>query len=459
MFRPFLSFLTLGLLTSINAGTTSDFQVNVKTEKKPWSHLEFRNDPDNFQFAIVSDRTGSVRPGVFPTALKKLNLLEPEFVITVGDLISGNRHTKKESDLHDMWDEMEGFVSHLDMPFFYLAGNHDNGSPMMQKVWKERFGVERYHFVYKNVLFMCMNAQDDASFAAIIKKDQQEWAKKVLADHPDVRWTFVFIHQPVWKYDEGTPLDEGGWSKEPQETGWAVIEEALKGRKHTAFAGHVHQYIRYKQEAPQTNYYSLATTGGGSRYRGADFGEFDHAMWVTMTDDGPKLANLVIDGIIPEDVNTPAQELFRAYVNHTAKVLSLDPYKIQIDLEFDNKMDKNFSGHLDWSSKNFGWTADMFHEHVNVTKGELYKKSVVLTYTGKPENVLPYPALEVRAKDEDNVVYPAQAKVGVTEILPYFKKHKMELNPALKKALNKHDKRVQQAARAAARKKKEATQK
>lgn len=55
----------------------------------PWTHIPLRNDPADFQFAILADRTGGERPGVFPAALDKLNLLQPEFVLCVGDLIEG----------------------------------------------------------------------------------------------------------------------------------------------------------------------------------------------------------------------------------------------------------------------------------------------------------------------------------------------------------------------------------
>ena len=57
----------------------------------PWTHLDLRNDPQDFQFVIVTDRTGGHRPGVFPDAMRRLNLLQPEFVMSVGDLIEGFR--------------------------------------------------------------------------------------------------------------------------------------------------------------------------------------------------------------------------------------------------------------------------------------------------------------------------------------------------------------------------------
>ena len=34
---------------------------------------------------------------------------------------------------------------------------------------------------------------------------------------------------------------------------------------------------------------------------GKEYGEVDHIMWVTMTAEGPKIVNLVLDGILPHD--------------------------------------------------------------------------------------------------------------------------------------------------------------
>ncbi len=112
----------------------------------PWTHLDLVNDPENFQFAIVTDRTGGHRAGVFPDAMGKLNLLQPEFVLSVGDLIEG--YSGDRSVLDTEWDEFIGFVEELDMPFFYLPGNHDISNPVMAEVWEERFGRSYYHFVY-----------------------------------------------------------------------------------------------------------------------------------------------------------------------------------------------------------------------------------------------------------------------------------------------------------------------
>src|SRR5438128_10988446 len=65
-----------------------DLKIEVQ-EKNPWTHLRMNNSPSDFRFAIVSDRTGSHRAQVFARAVERLNLLQPEFVLSVGDLIEG----------------------------------------------------------------------------------------------------------------------------------------------------------------------------------------------------------------------------------------------------------------------------------------------------------------------------------------------------------------------------------
>src|SRR5205823_4380298 len=76
----------------------------VRQEKtNPWTALPAKSDPDEFQFAIVSDRTGGHRPKVFSRAVARLNLLQPEFVLSVGDLIEGGK--KKPKQIEAEWRE------------------------------------------------------------------------------------------------------------------------------------------------------------------------------------------------------------------------------------------------------------------------------------------------------------------------------------------------------------------
>ena len=214
---------------------------------KPWTDKALYNDPRHFQFVIVSDRTGGHRDGVFEDAIGKINDLRPEFVISVGDLIEG--YTENSGQIDREWKEFNGFLEPLAMRFFYVPGNHDVWSAQSRHKWEQRFGASYYHFIYKNVLFLCLNSEDGGPTQ--MGEEQVAFVEKTLGENSDVRWTLIFLHKALWAYHQkGRP------------TLWNRVEEALGGRPHTIFAGHRHQYVAYERD--NYKYYELATTGGGS---------------------------------------------------------------------------------------------------------------------------------------------------------------------------------------------------
>ena len=255
----------------------------------PWSDKPVLDDPSRFHIAIMTDRTGGHRPGVWMQAVEGLNLLRPDFVMSVGDLIEG--YTEDESRVQKEWKEFLGFIDRLQMRFFFVAGNHDVTNPMMHKVWREHFGPEWYSFDYKGVHFICL-CSEDPNFR--IGDEQLAWLKQDLNKSRDARWTLVFLHKPLWFISERYQ-SFGIFDK----TQWPAVEKLLHGRKHTVFAGHSHHYAQFHRNG--ATYYQLATTGGGSRLRGVPYGEFDHIMWLTMEPEGPYVVNLLLDGIVPGD--------------------------------------------------------------------------------------------------------------------------------------------------------------
>ncbi|MDA1177247.1 MAG: metallophosphoesterase [Planctomycetota bacterium] len=261
---------------------------------KPWSDKPVLNDPQRFHFAVMSDNTGGHRPGVWMHAVRNLNLLRPEFVVSVGDLIEG--YSEDEAQVENEWQEFLGFIDQLQMKFFFVAGNHDLTNPLMHQIWRKHFGPEWYSFDYQGVHFVCLCSEDPES---TLGSQQLAWVEQDLAEHKDARWTFLFVHKPLWVYAE-TELAAGN----SDTTHWKRIESWLGNRPHTVFAGHAHQYVQFERNGRQ--YYQLATTGGASGLRGQKYGEFDHVTWVTMEPDGPHIANLLLDGILAPDVVTEA---------------------------------------------------------------------------------------------------------------------------------------------------------
>ncbi len=325
----------------------SDLKIEQPEGPKPWTNRNINDKPGQFQFAIVTDRTGGHRPGVFEDGVKKLNLLQPEFVMSVGDLIEG--YTTDTMEINRQWDEFSGFVDQLEMPFFFVPGNHDITNPVMEKVWEKRFGLKNYSFVYKDVLFMAVNSEDLTRGAGrgSISSEQFDWIKKTLIDHPKVKWTFMFMHQPLWA-QQTDPIK------------WFDVEKLLEDRNHTVFVGHRHHYVAYERN--KSTYFMLATMGGGSPLRGPQFGEFDHFVWVTMTEKGPVLANLQLEGIFDKNLHTEEIEAFTSklwaadivrieplFINN--HVFKRDSMKLRLTNPYDLPMKVKLSHSFSWDIK------------------------------------------------------------------------------------------------------------
>ncbi len=270
------------------------FQIQVE-EKNPFTGLKPNAAPEQFQFAIISDRTGSHRPGVFSKAVQQINLLQPEFVMSVGDLIEGSQDPKVN---REQWNEFNSYTSQFQMPFFYVTGNHDSANAALSAVWKEKYGRKSYHFTYKNCLFITLNtndeAGDDPKVSASFRKERlgKEQLARVagaIRDNPNVLHTFVFLHHPIWN------------AKDTRENGWDEFEELLGDKATTIFCGHIHTFRKFVRKG--RNLYQLATTGGGSAMRGVEYGEFDQVAWVTVKNSGPVISHINLDGIYKEDLS------------------------------------------------------------------------------------------------------------------------------------------------------------
>lgn len=340
-------FVLMLVLFCLSNGLAQVFVVD-STTINPWTKRPFENNPDNFQFAIVSDRTGGHRDGVFEKAVEKLNKLHPEFVMCVGDLIEG--YTKDQKEIDRQWAEWDNILGKLKMRFFALPGNHDVTNEVMRKVWMERYGKAWYHFVYKNVLFIAMDSNDGNGLS--ISRSQIDYVKKAIADNPKVRWTMLYMHHPVWNYKDFN--------------GFSEIETVLQSRPYTVVAGHNHQYL--KTQRNNRNYYILASTGGGSQLRGPRFQEFDHVTWVTFTDEGPELVNLALSGIhnddLVDDAGLAKAKSMLDAVNFKPQLLKIDERRAQVLLSIHNSGKDTLS-----------FNSQLFHHHqLNPSQGKFKLK-------------------------------------------------------------------------------------
>jgi hypothetical protein len=314
------------LATSGLAATqeVSEFRHDFPDATKPWGHENFDAADDKFTFAVFSDLTGGERPGIFSIAVEQLSLLRPELILNVGDLIEGG--TEDLNEIDEQRKSFEERASRANAPVFYVGGNHDLTGDVLQRSWEERYGRRYYHFVYKEVLFLVLDTEDNTSErtqqlqkirdeaisvfefegraafletdyvkspeqrAGNVTQEQSNYFLNVLADNPDVRWTFLFMHKAPWLRGDLEPF--------------AAIEAALADRSYTVFHGHLHAY-RYAERLGR-DYIQLGTTGG-VHLPDAQGRAVDHVTLVTVDDSGVDIANLLMSGILDKSGHVPLE--------------------------------------------------------------------------------------------------------------------------------------------------------
>ncbi|MGP0032454.1 MAG: metallophosphoesterase family protein [Acidimicrobiales bacterium] len=288
--------------------------VEASDGPNPWTHLGLPDAGPHFSFVLVSDRTGGARPGVFERGLAVTDLLAPAFAVQLGDLIEG--YSDEADTIEEEWAEIDRLFEGMRTPVFHTPGNHDVSSPYQREVWQRRYGRLFFHFRYHDALFCILDTQDDPAapdphvardvdaFLALVRRDprrarlglggdaawnglqpaslgeeQLAYFEDVLARHADARWTFVIMHMPLWQGDHPA---------------WARLRAALGPRRYHAFAGHVHNY---RHEHLGGNAHIRLGPTGGLWVLGGPEGNFDHVTLVTVTGDGPVVANILLEGV------------------------------------------------------------------------------------------------------------------------------------------------------------------
>lgn len=272
---------------------------------KPYSDKPLLDDPQDFHFAIIGDRSGGERKGIFRKTMTALNLLRPEFTICVGDLMEGmigsRTYEDAEAGIKQQSDELDKYINSLDMRFYHVVGNHDInlGWPnynhahfASKREWENRHGKTYYDFMYKGCHFVCLDSMDGRDGRVPVQgitDEQYAWAKQVIREHRDARWTFIFMHMPLdWTSDK-----------------FLMFEQEISDIKYTVFCGDWHNHVKAVRHGRA--YYMLGTCGGVWDSAGVvnddlRYGLMDAVTWVTVTDDGPVIANLQLSGIFGDDI-------------------------------------------------------------------------------------------------------------------------------------------------------------
>ena len=246
-------------------------------------------DRDAFTFAVFGDRTGGPPEGIaiLEQAVKDVNLVGPDLVMTVGDLVNGYNTTP---DWMLQMTEFRGVMGALDMPWFPVAGNHDvywrgEGRPALEheENYERHFGPLWYAFRHKGCWFICLFADEtnpDTGRKSFGDAEHQRmspaqfaWLEETIGATKDARHVFVFLHHPRWT--------GGRYGND-----WDRVHELLvaAGNVTAVFAGHIHR-MRYDPK-DGIEYFTLATVGGSQAGDIPAAGYLHNYQLVTVRDEG-----------------------------------------------------------------------------------------------------------------------------------------------------------------------------
>lgn len=275
----------------------------IRTDRQSQQELPLPEGDEVFHFVIFGDRTGGPPEGieVLAQAVEDTNLLDPDLVLTVGDLIEGYNQTEK-------WmvqmREFRSTMEKLEMPWFPVAGNHDiywRGSNKPEgeheKSYEKHFGPLWYWFEHKDVGFLVLYTDEghaETGQKAFGREGcdnfsprQLAWLDGALKEMAKLDQVFVFLHHPRWL------------KRNYSENNWEVVHGKLAatGNVSAVFAGHIHR-MNYDGARDGIEYYALATTGGHVLGDYPDLGFMHHLNMVTVREKGFTVAALPVGQVI-----------------------------------------------------------------------------------------------------------------------------------------------------------------
>ena len=155
---------------------------------------------ETWYFAVVGDTQGMnlaepVSP-VFDKVIEQVNELKPDFLVHLGDKVSGSADPKILKKQFLIYRQK---TTEFALPLYEVPGNHDLPNKNCYPVYQETISPRRYYsFDHKGYHFVVLSSEEKPGMNGGQGEAQLTWLEADLRERSG-QLVFVFMHRPLYR--------------------------------------------------------------------------------------------------------------------------------------------------------------------------------------------------------------------------------------------------------------------